>query len=140
MRDADDASIERARAAVVALYDARSTRATRDEANARLMALSEDPRAASVALGLLERARGDACVAYYAANALSATTRSRERWNRASEGAREAMMRRTTAAFAATANDETTETAARRLGLALARGGARMGSCLLYTSPSPRDS
>ena len=128
MRDADDASIERARAAVVALYDARSTRATRDEANAHLMALSEDPRAASVALGLLERARGDANVAYYAANALSATTRSRERWNGASEGAREAMMRRTTAAFAATANDETTETAARRLGLALARGGARMGS------------
>lgn len=62
-------TIERAHAAVVALYDAGDV-ARREAANAHLVTLRDDPSAVDVALALLERARGDANVAFFAANLL----------------------------------------------------------------------
>ena len=94
-------TIERAHAAVVALYDAGDV-ARREAANAHLVALREDPSAVDVALALLERARGDANVAFFAANLLSSKTKERDHWRGMDVGRRSEVLGRMKTAFAAT--------------------------------------
>ena len=119
-------TIERAHAAVVALYDAGDV-ARREAANAHLVALRDDPSAVDVALALLERARGDADVAFFAANLLSSKTKERDHWRGMDVGRRSEVLGRMKTAFAATAADASLELAARRLALALASAVTKCG-------------